>query len=118
MPLPSCPKALPPQHQTVPSARSAHEDCPPTVSAVASSIVLTVTGAVAQSTTVLPRRQDALCVGEPSPSCPLSFVPQHWMLPLVRRAQVCEPLPWTSTTPVSPVTSTGLWRSVVVPSPS
>src|SRR5688572_21804343 len=45
----------------------------------------------------------------PSPSCPLSFLPQHFTAPLNRRAHVCAAPAAIDCTPlVSPATSTGV----------
>src|SRR5207237_1185347 len=55
----------------------------------------------------------------PSPSWPQSLLPQHLTPPALVRAQVWSPPAAIAATPLaSPETSTGVWRLVVVPSPS
>ena len=63
------------------------------------------------------RRKRFSCV--PSPSWPALLYPQHLTPPAAVRAQVCYSPAAMAVTPLdSPVTSTGVRRSVVVPSPS
>jgi hypothetical protein len=55
----------------------------------------------------------------PSPSCPKRFQPQHLTPPASVSAHVCASPAAIAITPLErPETSTGVWRSVVVPSPS
>src|SRR5437867_62287 len=82
VPSPSCPKALEPQQRTVPSARSAQVWSAPAAIAVTLSSPGTVTG----------ERSLARVAAEPTPICPLKFLPQHFTVPLSMRAQVW-PLP-------------------------
>jgi hypothetical protein len=54
-----------------------------------------------------------------SPNCPSTLYPQHFTLPELVRAQVwLNPVVMAVTSLVSPLTSTGVLRSVVVPSPN
>src|SRR6266498_3682884 len=55
----------------------------------------------------------------PSPSWPESFQPQHATRPALVSAQLWYAPAAIAVTPLaSPATPTGVWRSVVVPSPS
>src|SRR5437867_2813251 len=55
----------------------------------------------------------------PSPSSPYVLSPQHLTPPALVSAQVWNSPAATALTPLArPKTSTGVWRSVVVPSPS
>ncbi len=55
----------------------------------------------------------------PLPSWPALFQPQHRTAPVVVSAQVWKPPALIAFTPwLRPITSTGVRRSVVVPSPS
>src|SRR5688572_2757678 len=55
----------------------------------------------------------------PSPTWPSAFLPQHFTPPSAMTAHACAPPADIATTPLpSPTTSTGVGRSVVVPSPS
>src|SRR2546428_5554873 len=55
----------------------------------------------------------------PSPSSPSMLSPQHLTPPALVSAQVWKtPAAIAATPPPRPETSTGAWRSVVVPSPS
>ena len=58
-------------------------------------------------------------IAVPSPSCPPQLPPQHLTPPLLVSAQVCHPpADMAVTSPVRPLTSIGVLRLVIVPSPS
>jgi hypothetical protein len=60
-----------------------------------------------------------LLVVVPLPSSPSKFEPQHFVAPVLRRAQVCSSPALSSATPLcSPLTLTGIELLVVVPLPS
>src|SRR5204862_2445867 len=52
-------------------------------------------------------------IGDPSPSWPYVFCPQHWMVPSRRSAQVCQPPAEMATAVVMPLTVTGVGLNVV-----
>src|SRR5262245_51662555 len=79
-------------------------------------------GADATATTPLVRPLTSTGVSRsvvvPSPSCPRLLLPQHLTPPALVSAQLYPPPAVTAATPlVRPVTSTGVSRSIVVPSP-
>src|SRR5262249_42869463 len=107
-PSPSCPKLLFPQQRTVPSAMTAQE----WLSLVATPTALFTPCAA----TAL-----ALLAVVPLPSWPRLLSPQQATVPSLRTAQVWAVPGATATAlgrPAMPTTATGVWRSVVVLSPS
>ena len=105
-PVPSWPSVLSPQHFTTP-VWIAHM-CPTPPSRAVTPLVrpVTATGAVLEALAL------------PLPNWPNSLLPQHITSPPVRSAHVECPAAAIATTPVRPVTVTGVLLLVVVPLPS
>jgi hypothetical protein len=105
--FPSWPQEFDPQHWTPPAVVRA-QVCAPPGAMVDTLLLRPVTSTGVARTSVVP-----------SPSWPKLFLPQHWTPPAVVRAQVCQlPAAMAVTPLVRPVTSAGMARASVVPSPS
>src|SRR5687768_13711708 len=105
VPSPSCPPKFAPQH-SAPDVVLAQVWLAP--------VAMAVTTPPSPATSTGAQRW----VVEPSPSWPDELSPQHFTLPSAISAQVCETPADTATTPADrPVTSTGVMRVVLVPSP-
>src|SRR6266704_3341704 len=106
VPLPSWPSWLAPQARTVPSERSARLKRKPAETLVTPVSPATWTGVSWAGLIV------------PLPTWPVSLRPQAHTVPSDRRARLWLAPADTWMTPVSPVTRTGVYRSVSLPSPS
>ena len=110
-PSPNWPFSFFPQHVTAPNMVRAQVWYCPAERATTSLPSPTTAAGMARNASWVPP--------VPSPSWPHWFRPQHWTPPDIVSAQVCSPpAAMAVTPPVSATTSTGLVRSVVVPSPS
>src|SRR4051794_14941946 len=107
VPSPSAPRPFQPQHLTAPAPVSAHASSSPALIATTpASSPLTSTGV-------------ELSVVVPLPSSPCWLEPQHLTAPAAVSAHVRSLPALIATTPLpSPITSTGVEPSAVVPPPS
>src|SRR5665213_449938 len=107
VPSPSWPTSFAPQHFTPPAFVNAH--------------VLLEPGEIAATPVCRPLTSTGVrrIIVVPSPSSPQAFEPQHFTPPDWVTAQLCAGPAAIATTPlVKPVTSAGVLRSILVPSPN